>query len=56
MTEAPEIIMYGTTWCGQTRRARALLDRNNIPYRWIDIDIELDALENPSAFPMVFKD
>ena len=37
MTEAPEIIMYGTTWCGQTRRARALLDRNNIPYRWIDI-------------------
>jgi mycoredoxin len=43
MTEAPEIIMYGTTWCGQTRRARALLDKNNIPYRWIDIDIELDA-------------
>ncbi|NMB68314.1 MAG: NrdH-redoxin [Chloroflexi bacterium] len=43
MTEASEIIMYGTTWCGQTRRARALLDKNNIPYRWIDIDIELDA-------------
>ena len=43
MTEVPEIIMYGTTWCGQTRRARALLDKNNIPYRWIDIDIELDA-------------
>ena len=43
MTEAPEIIMYGTTRCGQTRRARALLDKNNIPYRWIDIDIELDA-------------
>lgn len=43
MTETSEIIMYGTTWCGQTRRARALLDKNNIPYRWIDIDIELDA-------------
>lgn len=43
MTEQIELIMYGTTWCGQTRRARSLLDRNNIPYKWIDIDIETDA-------------
>lgn len=43
MTEQTELIMYGTTWCGQTRRTRALLDRNHIPYKWIDIDIETDA-------------
>jgi mycoredoxin len=33
-----EIVMYGTSWCYDTRRARAVLERNNIPYRYIDID------------------
>jgi len=32
------IIMYGTTWCGQTRMARGIFDQNHIPYQWIDID------------------
>jgi glutaredoxin len=34
----PEIIIYGTTWCGQTRMARVIFDNNHIPYQWIDID------------------
>jgi glutaredoxin len=34
----PEIIIYGTTWCGQTRMARVIFDQNHIPYQWIDID------------------
>ena len=38
-----EIIMYGTLWCGDTRRARAYLDKNNIPYRFINIDRDRDA-------------
>jgi glutaredoxin len=33
-----EIVMYGTSWCYDTRRARAIFDKNNIPYKWIDID------------------
>ena len=33
-----EIVMYGTSWCYDTRRARAVFDKNNIPYKWIDID------------------
>jgi mycoredoxin len=37
------IILYGTTWCGDTRRARRYLDENNIPYQWIDIDEDLKA-------------
>lgn len=41
--KSPEIIVYGTTWCGDTRRARALLDQNNIPYQWIDIDKDPEA-------------
>ncbi len=37
------IILYGTTWCGDTRRARRVFDENNIPYTWIDIDQDMDA-------------
>lgn len=43
MTENAEIILYGTLWCGDTRRVRAFLDRNHIPYRWIDIDQDPEA-------------
>jgi mycoredoxin len=38
MSASPQITVYGTSWCGGSRRARLLLDRNNIPYTWIDID------------------
>lgn len=38
-----EIVMYGTTWCYDSRRARAIFDQNNIPYRWIDIDQDMEA-------------
>lgn len=38
-----EIIMYGTVWCGDTRRARRFLDANNIQYKWIDIDVDMQA-------------
>lgn len=34
----PEIIVYGTSWCGDSRRARRILDENQIPYLWVDID------------------
>jgi glutaredoxin-like protein len=32
------IKIYGTRWCGDCYRAKFLLKRKNIPYRWIDID------------------
>ncbi|MEN6410372.1 MAG: glutaredoxin domain-containing protein [Anaerolineaceae bacterium] len=32
------LIVYGTLWCGGTRRTRKLLDQYQIPYEWIDID------------------
>ncbi len=37
-----KIIMYGTTWCYDTRRARAIFDQNNIPYVWVDIDMDTE--------------
>jgi mycoredoxin len=36
--KTPEIVMYGTSWCGGTRRVRQVLDQNHIAYRWVDID------------------
>ncbi len=33
-----KIIMYGTTWCFDTRRAQNIFNKNNIPYVWVDID------------------
>ncbi len=38
-----EIVMYGTLWCGDTRRAKAYLDKKEIPYRFIDIDRDREA-------------
>lgn len=37
------ILLYGTSWCGDTRRARSVFDNNHIPYHWIDIDQDLEA-------------
>ena len=42
-TNSTEIIVYGTVWCGDTRRARTFLDQNKIPYQWIDIDLDKEA-------------
>ena len=33
-----KIIVYGTRWCGDTRRALKILDGQKIDYEWIDID------------------
>ena len=40
MNVTPLITIYGTSWCGGSRRARLLFDRNNISYTWIDIDLD----------------
>jgi glutaredoxin-related protein len=34
------IIIYGTSWCGDTRRTRSYFARNNIEYQWVDIDYD----------------
>ena len=33
-----QIKVYGSRWCGDTRRAIRILDELNILYEWIDID------------------
>ena len=38
MNATPEITIYGTSWCGGSRRARLQFDEHHIPYRWVDIE------------------
>lgn len=33
-----QVKVYGSQWCGDTLRARRILDKRNIDYEWIDID------------------
>jgi len=37
------IVLYGTTWCFDSRRARRVFDELEIPYRWVDIDQDPEA-------------
>lgn len=38
MDSNDEIIIYGTSWCYDSFRAKKYFERNGIPFRWIDID------------------
>ena len=38
MSDAPDIVMYSTGWCPYCVRARALLERKDLPFREIKID------------------
>lgn len=40
-----QIKVYGTTWCGDTRRARQVFAEMAIEYEWIDIDQDQAAAE-----------
>jgi len=32
------IVVYGTAWCGDCRRAKKLLERRGIDYAWVDVE------------------
>ena len=33
-----EITMYGADWCGDCRKTKQYLAKNEIPHRWIDVE------------------
>ena len=37
------ILIYGSDWCGDCRRARHFLERHQIPFEWIDIEKDKEA-------------
>ena len=38
-----KIVVYGTNWCGDCRRARQFLDKHGIEYEFINIDKDKEA-------------
>jgi glutaredoxin len=43
------ITVYGADWCEDTRRSRRLLRRLHVPYHYVNIDEDLDALDRAKA-------
>jgi mycoredoxin len=43
------ITMYGADWCEDTRRSRRLLRRLHMPYRYVNVDEDVDGLERARA-------
>jgi glutaredoxin 3 len=41
VTEAPDIVLYSTGWCGYCERARALLERKGVGFREIKVDEDM---------------
>ena len=37
-SENSKITVYGASWCGDSRRTRAQLERLGVPYDYVDID------------------
>lgn len=40
-----KIKMYGTNWCGDSRRARHLFESNHIDFEWINIEEDPEAVK-----------
>lgn len=40
----PRVTMYSTTWCGDCRRSKRLLDAHGVPYDEVNIDHSQDAM------------
>lgn len=43
MSSADRIVLYGTPWCGDCRRARRVLDERKVAYDYIDIEQDAEA-------------
>ncbi len=42
-TTSDGITVFGATWCGDTKRSQALLDRLGIEYAFVDVDLSPEA-------------
>ncbi len=39
-----QILVYGATWCPDCKRAKQFLGERRIPYTWIDIEQDPEAI------------
>jgi mycoredoxin len=64
MTAEPAIIVYGTSWCPDCRRAQRVLELNKVDYTYVNIEENAEAADyvirvnngNRSVPTIVFPD
>lgn len=39
------VIVYGTRWCAQTMIVRRFLERLGVPYRYVDLELDPQAVQ-----------
>ena len=49
MSEPAKVQVFGTAWCGDCHRSKAVLRRLGVPYLWVDVD------EDPQGRAVVMK-
>ena len=49
MSDSADITVYGADWCRDCRRSKALLDREGVPYRWVDVAESKEATDEAMA-------
>jgi mycoredoxin len=49
MSDQATVKFYGAMWCGDTRRARAWMDKHKVSYVWIDVDKDAEGSEYVKA-------
>ena len=47
--DRPSVRVFGASWCEDTRRTRRLLRRLRVPFEYLDVDLDLDALREALA-------
>ena len=40
-----QVTVYGADWCGDCRRSKRTLERLAVPYTWVDVAADEEALE-----------
>ncbi len=40
-----DITVYGALWCPDCRRAKQLLDRQQTPYKWVDVSQDTEGMQ-----------
>lgn len=44
VSSVPPIVVYGTSWCAKTMMVRRYLERLGIPYRYVDLEMNPQAV------------
>ena len=39
------VVMYGTSWCGDCRRTKKVLEKRGVDYAWVDVEKKKGARE-----------